>query len=341
MKKTVNLAILGATGLVGKTAMRILEERNFPVDTLYPLASARSKGAEISFKGKSLTVLDVADFDFSQADIAIFSAGAEISMQYAPIAAKAGCVVIDNTSAFRYDDDIPLVVPEVNRTEIARYRQRYIIANPNCSTIQLVVALKPIYDAVGIEDIYFASYQSVSGAGKEGIDELLSQTQQFYTHDSLEPSIFSTQIAFNVIPFIDVLSDDDFSKEEMKVVWETRKILGDNTLKINPTAVRVPVLYGHSEAVSLRTKCPISVAEAKVLLASAEGVCLMDDPKNSSFPTPVFQGEGTNDVYVGRVRKNLCDDNGLSLWIVADNVRKGAALNAVQIAEGLMKLEDF
>jgi aspartate-semialdehyde dehydrogenase len=341
MKKKFNVAILGATGLVGKTAISILEERNFPIETLYPLASMRSKGTSIQFKGQALTVLDVADFDFSHADIAIFSAGADISIQYAPIAAKARCVVIDNTAAFRYDDEIPLVVPEVNSAEIARYRNRYIIANPNCSTIQLVVALKPIYDAVGIDEIYFTSYQSVSGAGKEGIDELLSQTQQFYTHDTFESAIFSTQIAFNLIPFIDVLSEDDFSKEEMKVVWETRKILGDNRLKINPTAVRVPVLYGHSEAVSLRTQKPISVSDARALLASADGVCLIDDPKTLSFPTPVFQGQGTDDVYVGRVRKNLCSDNGLNLWIVADNVRKGAALNAVQIAEKLITFEEL
>lgn len=341
MSQQYNVAVLGATGLVGRTAIDILEKRAFPVRQLYPLASMRSKGMTVSFQQQRLSVIDVADFDFSKVNIAIFSAGTEISKLYAPIATKAGCIVIDNTTAFRYDDDVPLIVPEVNLEAISAYRKRNIIANPNCSTVQLVVALKPIYDAVGITEINMVSYQSVSGAGKEGVDELLSQTTQYLAGESTIPTVFSASIAFNVIPFIDAVSDDNFSKEEMKVVLETRKIFRDPTLRINPTAVRVPVLYGHSEAVAIRTKQYISPEDAKHLLMNAKGIQVIDDPEALQFPMPLIQGTGTDDVYVGRIRKHLCDENGLNLWIVADNVRKGAALNAVQIAEHLISGENM
>jgi len=337
MTKQYNVVVLGASGAVGQTAIQILEQRNFPVKALFPLASARSAGNTVTFKGKEYPILDAATFDFTGMDIAIFSAGADISLEYAPKAAAAGCVVIDNTTAFRYEDDVPLVVPEVNADKIADYKNRNIIANPNCTTVQLVVALKPIYDAVGIDKINYVSYQSVSGAGKEGIDELLVQTSESMEKEPMTPEVFRWPIAFNLIPHIDSFVEDDFTKEEMKVVWETQKIMNDKNIKVNPTAVRVPVLIGHSEAVTIETKHPISVADAKALLAKAEGVSVIDDPANAQYPMPAIHGTGTDDVYVGRIRKDLCHENGLNLWIVADNVRKGAALNAVQIAEKLLR----
>ena len=332
--KKFNVAILGATGAVGEAMLEILAERQFPADQIYALASERSAGQSVNFNGKSLSVLNVAEFDFSKAHIGLFSAGATVSEKYAPIAAKAGCVVIDNTSQFRYEKDIPLVVPEVNAAMIAHYKKRRIIANPNCSTIQMVVALKPIYDAVGIKRINVATYQSVSGAGKDGIDELISQTTQLLNGKPTNSEVFSQQIAFNVLPHIDEFQKNGYTREEMKMVWETQKIFDDHTIKVNPTAVRVPVFYGHSEAVHIETKEKITAQEAKKLLKQSPGIIVIEE--ENRYPTAVGEAAQTDAVYVGRIREDISHPRGLNLWIVADNVRKGAALNAVQIAELLI-----
>ncbi|MFC3033965.1 aspartate-semialdehyde dehydrogenase [Pseudoalteromonas fenneropenaei] len=335
MSQKYNVAVLGATGLVGKQIIEILQERRFPVDTLYPLASSRSAGDEVEFNGKKLTVLDVAEFDFANAHIALFSAGASVSEQYAPIAAEAGCVVIDNTSQFRYDYDVPLVVPEVNKEALADFRNRNIIANPNCSTIQMLVALKPIYEAYGIDRINVSTYQSVSGAGKEAVEELVRQTANLMNGRPMDNEVFPKQIAFNVIPQIDVFQENGYTKEEMKMIWETQKILGDSTVMVNPTAVRVPVFYGHSEAVHLETRMPYDLQHVKDLLRDAPGVELIEDEQD--YPTPVSDASGSDAVYVGRVRQDLSHPHGLNLWIVSDNIRKGAATNSVQIAEALIE----
>jgi aspartate-semialdehyde dehydrogenase len=337
MSKTYNIAVLGATGAVGEAMFAILEQRGFPVGEVYALASGRSAGKQVEFQGGALTVRDVADFDFAQADIGLFSAGASVSEIYAPKAAAAGCVVIDNTSQFRYDDDIPLVVPEVNPEAIALYSIRGIIANPNCSTIQLLVALKPIYDAVGIERINVCTYQAVSGTGKEAIEELAAQTAALLNGKPISPEVYPKQIAFNALPHIDVFLDNGYTKEEMKMVWETRKIMGDDRIQVNPTTVRVPVFYGHSEAVHIETREKISAERALELLRSAPGVQVVDQRKPGGYPTAVTEAAGTDPVYVGRVREDISHPRGLNLWVVADNVRKGAALNSVQIAEVLAK----
>ncbi|SMF96105.1 aspartate-semialdehyde dehydrogenase [Methylomagnum ishizawai] len=337
MSKTYNVAVLGATGAVGEALFSILEERDFPVGEVYALASERSAGKQVEFKGQTLTVRDVAGFDFSLADIGLFSAGASVSELYAPKAAAAGCVVIDNTSQFRYDDDIPLVVPEVNPAAIAQYKTRGIIANPNCSTIQMLVALKPIHDAVGIERINVCTYQAVSGTGKEAIEELAAQTAALLNGKPISPEVYPKQIAFNVLPQIDVFLANGYTKEEMKMVWETRKIMGDDRIQVNPTAVRVPVFYGHSEAVHIETREKITAERALELLRSAEGVTVLDERKPGGYPTAVTEAAGKDPVYVGRVREDISHPRGLNLWVVADNVRKGAALNSVQIAEILAK----
>jgi len=337
MSKTYNIAVLGATGAVGEALFSILEERDFPVGEVYALASERSAGKQVEFKGQTLTVRDVAGFDFSLADIGLFSAGASVSELYAPKAAAAGCVVIDNTSQFRYDDDIPLVVPEVNPAAIAQYKTRGIIANPNCSTIQMLVALKPIHDAVGIERINVCTYQAVSGTGKEAIEELAAQTAALLNGKPISPEVYPKQIAFNVLPQIDVFLANGYTKEEMKMVWETRKIMGDDRIQVNPTAVRVPVFYGHSEAVHIETREKITAERALELLRSAEGVTVLDERKPGGYPTAVTEAAGKDPVYVGRVREDISHPRGLNLWVVADNVRKGAALNSVQIAEILAK----
>lgn len=334
MTLAFNVAVLGATGVVGETLIELLEEREFPVKHLYPLASSRSEGQSIKFKAKAYPVLNAETFDFTQAEIGLFSAGAAVSAHFAPIAAEAGCIVIDNTSQFRYDPDVPLVVPEVNPDMVEQYKTRNIIANPNCSTIQLVVALKPLYDAVGIKRINIATYQSVSGAGKAGLTELAEQTVNFLNGHSHDSKVFPRQIAFNVIPQIDVFQENGYTKEEMKMVWETRKILGDDNIMINPTAVRVPVFYGHSEAVHIETKQKISADEAKDILRNSPGIILLEE--NEDFPTAVNDISQEDAVYVGRVREDISCSNGLNLWVVADNVRKGAALNAVEIAEILI-----
>ncbi len=337
MSKTYDVAVVGATGAVGETMIAILEERNFPVGKVYALASERSAGKRIPFKDGSLVVEDLASFDFSKVQIGLFSPGASVSAEYAPKAAAAGCVVIDNTSQFRYDDDIPLVVPEVNPEKVADYKNRGIIANPNCSTIQMLVALKPIYDAVGISRINVATYQAVSGTGKEAIEELAQQTANLLNAKPIEPSVYPKQIAFNVLPQIDVFMDNGYTKEEMKMVWETRKIMGDDSIQVNPTAVRVPVFFGHSEAVHIETKSKISAAQVRELLSNAPGVSLLDERVNGGYPTAVTESAGNDDVFVGRIREDISHPCGIDLWVVGDNVRKGAALNSVQIAEVLIR----
>jgi aspartate-semialdehyde dehydrogenase len=337
MSKQFNVAVVGATGLVGETMIEVLEQREFPVARLYPLASARSAGETLRFRKREYEVGILDDFDFADADIALFSAGGSVSDVYAPQAGSAGCVVIDNTSRFRYDDDVPLIVPEVNPEALGGFRNRNIIANPNCSTIQMLVALKPLRDAVGIERIDVATYQSVSGAGRRHMEELARQTALLLNGKPVESDIYPRQIAFNVIPQIDVFEKNGFTREEMKMVWETQKIFGDSSIQVNATAVRVPVFFGHSEAIHLRTREPIAADVARDLLSRAPGVQLLDDPDSETYPTAVGDAAGHDPVYVGRVRDDLYDDCGLNLWVVADNVRKGAATNSVQIAELLVK----
>ena len=330
-----DVCILGATGAVGEAMLAILEQRKFPVRNLYPLASSRSAGSTVRFNGKELAVIDVEGFDFSQVQIGLFSAGGSVSEKYAPLAAAAGCVVIDNTAHFRYDRDIPLVVPEVNPHAIAQYKNRGIIANPNCSTIQMLVALKPIKDAVGITRINVATYQAVSGTGKEAIDELAAQTRALFNQQDVEVAVYPKRIAFNVLPQIDVFMENGYTKEEMKMVWETRKIMEDDSIMVNPTAVRVPVFYGHSEAVHIETRRKITAAEARALLEKAPGVIVMDKREPGGYPTPV-EAAGNDATYVGRIREDISHPLGLNLWVVSDNVRKGAALNSIQIAEILI-----
>ena len=332
----VNIAVVGATGAVGETMIDILESRDFPVDQLFPLASSRSAGKSVQFRGKRYTVQDLSTFDFSQTPIALFSAGGSVSAEYAPIAAQRGCVVIDNTSHFRRDEDIPLVIPEVNPNAIAQFRRRNIIANPNCSTIGMLMALKPIYDAVGIDRINVATYQAVSGTGKEAIEELAGQTARLLNGKDAAAKVYPRQIAFNVIPHIDNFQDNGYTREEMKMVWETQKILGDQSIRVNPTCVRVPVFYGHAEAVHIETREPVSVPDARALLDAAKGVEVVDVHEPGGYPTPVSEAAGNDPVYVGRIRADISHPRGLNLWVVADNVRKGAALNSVQIAEVLL-----
>jgi len=336
MSREVNVAVVGATGAVGEAMIEILEQRNFPVKQLFALASSRSAGKTIRFKGQNVTVTDLAEFDFSQVEIGLFSAGGDISAQYAPIAAAAGCIVIDNTSHFRRDDDIPLVVPEVNPEAIADYKNRGIIANPNCSTIQMLVALKPIYDAVGITRINVCTYQAVSGTGKEAMQELASQTASLLNGQGATASIYAKQIAFNALPHIDSFQENGYTREEMKMVWETQKIFADADIKVNPTCVRIPVFYGHSEAVHIETREKLTFAAARALLSEAPGVELLDEREDGGYPTPVTEAAGQDPVYVGRLREDVSHPLGFNLWVVADNVRKGAALNSVQIAELLL-----
>ena len=335
--KKFNVAIAGATGAVGEGLIELLETRDFPIDTLSLLASSRSAGTSLNFAGKRITVLAIDDFDFSQAHIGLFSAGGSVSAEYAPKAAAAGCIVVDNTSHFRRDDDIPLVVSEVNPEAIAGYTERNIIANPNCSTMQMLVALKPIQDAVGIERINVATYQAVSGTGKSAIEELASQTARLLNAQTIESKVYPKQIAFNVLPHIDTFQDNGYTREEMKMVWETQKILGDETIRVNPTCVRVPVFHGHAEAVHIETKAPISADVATQLLEQAPGIVVMDKREDGGYPTPVGDAAGTDPVFVGRIRNDISHPNGLNLWVVADNLRKGAALNSVQIAEELVR----
>ena len=337
MSKSFDVAVVGATGAVGEAMLAILAERKFPVGRVHALASARSIGREVEFGNKTLDVDDLAEFDFSSVQLALFSAGASVSAEYAPKAAAAGAVVVDNTSQFRYDDDIPLVVPEVNEDALGGHTARGIIANPNCSTIQMVVALKPIYDAVGIKRINVATYQAVSGAGRSAVEDLVRQTTQLLNGRPIELEGETRQIAFNVVPHIDVFLDNRYTREEMKMLWETRKIFADDEILVNATAVRVPAFYGHSEALHIETRDRISAADACELLRGAPGVELIDGVETGRYPTAVSDASGTDPVYVGRVREDISHPRGLNLWVVSDNVRKGAALNSVQIAEKLAK----
>jgi len=337
MSKKYDVAIVGATGAVGEVLISILDERNFPINNLYPLASKRSAGNKVSCQGKSWLVEDLDDFDFSKVQIGLFSAGGDISAKYVPIATATGCVVIDNTSHFRRDEDVPLVVPEVNSHAIADYTNRNIIANPNCSTIQMLVAIKPIYDAVGIERINVATYQAVSGSGKEAITELTNQTANLLNGKDIEVEVYPKQIAFNAIPHIDVFQDNGYTKEEMKMVWETQKIFEDENLLVNPTAVRIPVVYGHSEAVHIETKRKITVKDARELLEKADGVTVIDDRSDGGYATPFAEATNKDATFVSRIREDISHERGLNLWVVSDNIRKGATLNTIQIAEILIK----
>jgi len=331
-ERRFTVAVVGATGAVGETMLSILAEREFPVGQIVALASERSAGGEVEFAGGKIPVRDLATFDPKGVDIALFSAGGSVSKEYAPKFAAAGAVVIDNSSAFRYDDDVPLVVSEVN-PEAAKDRPRGIIANPNCSTMQMLVALAPLHREYGIERINVATYQSVSGAGRSALEELGRQTAGLLNFQDPDPQRFPLQIAFNLIPHIDDFQDNGFTKEEMKLVWETRKILGDDSIQVNPTAVRVPVFFGHAEVVAIETKKKVTPEAARELLERSPGIEVVDERKPGGYPTPVTHASGNDAVYVGRIREDFSHPRGLNLWIVADNIRKGAALNAVQLAE--------
>ncbi len=338
MNEGFRVAVVGATGLVGETMISVLEEREFPVAQLYALASERSVGRGASFRGRSVAVRELKGFDFSQCDFVLFSAGAAVSREYAPQAVAAGCLVIDNSSEFRYREDVPLVVPEVNPQALAAVGASGLIANPNCSTIQLVVALKPLHDAAGLERIDVATYQSVSGAGRAALEELARQSIAALSGKGpLELEAGAPQLAFNCIPHIDEFQDNGYTREEMKIVWETRKILGEPQLRVNATAVRVPVFYGHSEAVHITTRAPLSALQARELLRNAPGVTVLDEPRVGGYPTAATEAANRDTVYVGRIREDLAPERGLNLWVVADNVRKGAATNSVQIAETLAR----
>ena len=337
MSNRVNVAVVGATGEVGGTMLSILEQRDFPLADIHAVASSRSTGTLIEFGDRELVVKDLESFDFSGIDIALFSPGAAVSAIYAPQAAAAGAVVIDNTSQFRYDDDIPLVVPEVNPDAIGQYENRGIIANPNCSTIQMVMALKPVYDAAGIERVNVATYQAVSGKGKKAIEELEQQVIAIFNGRPVLPTEHPRQMAFNVLPQIDAFQDNGYTREEMKMVWETQKILDDAAIRVNPTCVRVPVFYGHSEAVHIETKVKISAGEVRSLLDDFPGVVVIDEQEDGGYPTAVTEASGHDGVFVGRIREDLSHPRGIDFWVVSDNIRKGAALNSIQIAEFLLK----
>ncbi len=328
------IAVVGATGNVGREMLNILDEREFPVDELIPLASRRSQGVEVSFGDKTLKCQNLENFDFSKTDICLMSAGGDVSKEWSPKIAAQGAIVIDNSSAWRYDADVPLIVPEVNADAIAGYTKKGIIANPNCSTAQLVVALKPLHDAAKILRVVVSTYQSVSGAGKEGMDELWNQTRGIFVNDAAEAKKFTKQIAFNVIPHIDSFMDDGFTKEEWKVMVETKKIL-DPKIKLTCTAVRVPVFVGHSESVNIEFENPISADEARDILREAPGILVIDKREAGGYITPI-ECVGDYATFVSRIREDFTVENGLAMWIVSDNLRKGAALNAVQIAESLI-----
>ncbi|MBZ9796964.1 aspartate-semialdehyde dehydrogenase [Mesorhizobium sp. ES1-4] len=329
------VAVVGATGNVGREMLNILEERGFPVSEVVALASRRSMGTEVSFGDRTLKVRPLDQYDFSDTDICIMSAGGNVSKEWSPKIGKQGCVVIDNSSAFRYDQDVPLIVPEVNPDAIALFTRKNIIANPNCSTAQLVVALKPLHDAATIKRVVVATYQSVSGAGKEGMDELFTQTRAVFVADQVDVKKFTKRIAFNVIPHIDVFLDDGFTKEEWKMVAETKKML-DPKIKLTATCVRVPVFIGHSEAVNIEFEKPITADEARDLLREAPGCQVLDKREDGGYITPL-ESAGEDATFISRIREDSTVDNGLSMWIVSDNLRKGAALNAVQIAELLVE----
>ena len=330
------IAIVGATGNVGREMLNILHDKKFKSKNIFPVASSRSAGSKVDFGDEELVVEDIENFDISKVNIALFSAGSSTSEKWAPEFAKKNCIVIDNSSHFRMDDDIPLIVPEVNPEDLKNFKTRNIIANPNCSTIQMLVALKPLHDEFGVDNINVSTYQAVSGSGKDGVEELLQQSSSYIDQRTIEKNVYPKQIAFNAIPFVDCFLDNDYTREEMKMVWETQKIL-DKSIKVNPTAVRVPVLVGHAESIYIETKKDINIDIAKEVLRNFNGIKLIDDTESIDFPTPFEHGHGTDDVYVGRIRKGLDKNNTLNLWVVADNVRKGAALNSIQIAEYLTR----
>lgn len=327
------VAVVGATGAVGNEMVAVLEERNLPVEKLRLFASERSEGKTMSFRDKDVTVEILTENVFKGIDIALFSAGAERSLHYAPIAAKAGCIVIDNSSAWRMDPEVPLIVPEVNPHDLKWHKG--IIANPNCSTIQMVVALKPIHDAAIIRRVVVTTFQSVSGTGKKAMDELLNQTADLLNFKEIRPQVYPHQIAFNCLPHIDKFMDDGYTKEEIKMVNETKKIMGDDSIKVTATTVRVPVFRGHSEALNIETEKKLSANEVRALLSKAPGIIVYDAPEKNVYPLPTLAA-GKNEVYVGRIREDNTIENGINMWIAADNLRKGAALNAVQIAETLI-----
>jgi aspartate-semialdehyde dehydrogenase len=335
-ERRYNVAVVGATGAVGTQMMRILEERNFPVERLVPLASERSAGKSVKFKGEEIPVKVLDERSFEGVQIALFSAGGSVSERFAPIAARSGCVVVDNTSAFRMDPDVPLVVPEVNPHAISLYKKKGIIANPNCSTIQMVVVLKPLHDRARIRRVVVSTYQSVSGTGMRAILELEAQVRAWVEGKALEPKVYPHPIAFNCLPHIDVFFDDGYTKEEMKMVNETKKIMEDETIRVTATTVRVPVFRGHSEAINIETERKLTVQEAREILSRAPGVKLWDDPAEKKYPMPILAAGG-DETWVGRIREDTSVENGLNLWVVADNLRKGAALNAIQIAEILIR----
>ncbi len=333
-KAAYRVAVVGATGAVGAEMIEVLEARKFPVESLLPLASARSAGGTVSFRGGEIPVKVLSKDSFEGVDLALFSAGSDVSREFAPFAAQAGAVVIDNSAAWRMEPDVPLVVPEVNRSDV--FRHKGIIANPNCSTIQMVVALKPLHDRARIRRIVVTTFQSVSGTGKEAMDELMEETRDLLSFKEARPKVYPYQIAFNCLPHIDEFLPSGYTKEEVKLLNETRKIMGDPSIRVTATTVRVPVYVGHSEAVNIETERKLTANEARAILSTAPGVQLYDDPQRKIYPMPLDVA-GKDEVYVGRIREDESIPNGLNLWVVADNLRKGAALNAVQIAECLIQ----
>ena len=336
MGQGYKVGVVGATGAVGREMVKILEQRNFPIKELKLFASARSIGIRLSFKGEEIAVEELKENSFDGLDIALFSAGASVSKKFAPIAAQKGCVVVDNSSAWRMDPEIPLVVPEVNPGDL--YDHKNIIANPNCSTIQMVVVLKPLHDVAKIKRVVVSTYQAVSGTGQKAIEELQSQVKALFNMQEPECKVYPYQIAFNCLPHIDVFLENDYTKEEMKMVNETKKIMGDDSIKVTATTVRVPVFYGHSEAINIEFEKKITAKEARAILTQSPGIKVLDNPKERIYPMPIFAA-GEDDVFVGRIREDDTVESGLNIWVVADNLRKGAALNTVQIAEELIKRE--
>ncbi|MFW6216586.1 MAG: aspartate-semialdehyde dehydrogenase [Desulfohalobiaceae bacterium] len=334
MAEDIHLAVAGCTGAVGREMLKILEERDFPLSRLKLLASSKSAGKTLSFKGEELKVEELTENSFQDVQLALFSAGGGTSKEYAPIAAKSGCVVVDNSSAWRMDPEVPLVVPEVNPEALQLHQN--IIANPNCSTIQMVVALKPLHDAARIQRIVVSTYQAVSGSGQKAVDELQSQVKALFNMQEPEVQVYPHQIAFNCLPHIDQFLDNDYSGEEMKMVNETKKIMAEDSLRITATTVRVPVFYGHSEAVNIQTEKKLSAVEARAILSQAPRVRVLDNPRENIYPMPLHAA-GEDETFVGRIREDISQDQGLEMWIVADNIRKGAALNTVQIAETLLE----
>lgn len=334
MSKNPVVAVCGATGAVGREMLKVLEQRDFPYSEIIPMASARSAGKKVEFRGEELTVVELTETSFEGVDLALFSAGGSTSEKFAPIAAQAGCVVVDNSSAWRMDPECPLVVPEVNPHDLDWHKG--IIANPNCSTIQLMVALKPIHDEARIKRVVVSTYQAVSGTGQQAIEELENQVRRLMSGQPIVPEVYPHQIAFNCLPHIDVFLDNDYTKEEMKMVNETTKIMGDDSIKLTATCVRVPVFYGHSESVNIETEEKLSADDVRALLAKSPGIVVEDYPDKKAYPMPV-NAAGDDATYVGRIREDETIANGINMWVVSDNIRKGAALNTVQIAETLLE----